>query len=116
MASRGVLQFGVTLHDGADPADAVQAARNAGLEIIEVSQMGPRWGILAQGRLATAEVLAQSETVAFIEEAADATLRNDVTVWVTQTNQSGNTSIWNRGLHGEKIDPRPYGRRAEHQP
>jgi hypothetical protein len=103
MASQGVLQFGVTLHDGADPADAVRAAANAGLEIIEVSNMGPRWGILVQGKLAAAEVLAQSETVAFIEEAADANLRNDVTAWVVQTNQSGNTSIWNHGLHGENM-------------
>jgi len=103
MASRDVLQFGVTLHDGADPADAVQAAENAGLEIIEVSKMGPRWGILVQGKLAAAEMLAQAETVAFIEEAADANLRNDVTAWVAQTNQSGNTSIWNHGLHGENM-------------
>jgi hypothetical protein len=103
MASRGLLQFGVTLHDGADPADAVQAAENAGLEIIEASKMGPRWGILVQGGLAAAEVLAQAETVAFIEEAADAHLRNDVTAWVVQTNQSGNTSVWNHGLHGENM-------------
>ena len=103
MASLDVLQFGVTLHDGADPADAVHAAANAGLEIIEVSNMGPRWGILVQGKLAAAEVLAQCETVAFIEEAADANLRNDVTVWVVQTNQSLNTSIWNHGLHGENM-------------
>ncbi len=103
MASQGVFQFGVTLHDGADPGNAVQAAENAGLEVIEVSKMGPRWGILAQGTLAASEVLAQAETVAFIEEAADANLRNDVTVWVAQTNQSGNTSIWNHGLHGENM-------------
>jgi hypothetical protein len=103
MASLGVLQFGVTLHDGADSADAVQAAKNAGLEILEVSKMGPRFGILVQGRLAAAEVLAQCETVAFIEEAADANLRNDVTAWVAQTNQSGNTSIWNHDLHGENM-------------
>ena len=103
MASLGILQFGVTLHDGADPADAVDAAGNAGLEIIEVSNMGPRWGILVQGKLAAAEVLAQCETVAFIEEAADANLRNDVTAWVVETNQSGNTSIWNHGLHGENM-------------
>ena len=103
MASLDVLQFAVTLHDGADRADAVQAAANAGLEIIEVGNMGPRWGILVQGKLAAAEVLAQCETVAFIEEAADANLRNDVTVWVVQTNQSLNTSIWNHGLHGENM-------------
>jgi hypothetical protein len=70
---------------------------------MEVSKMGPRWGILVQGKLAAAELLAQCETVAFIEEAADAHLRNDVTAWVTQTNQSGNTSIWNHGLHGENM-------------
>lgn len=103
MASLGVLQFGVTLHDGADSGDAVQAAKNADLEILEVSKMGPRFGILVQGSLAAAEVLAQCETVAFIEEAADANLRNDVTVWVAQTNQSGNTSIWNHDLHGENM-------------
>jgi hypothetical protein len=103
MASVGVLQFGVTLHDGADSADAVQAAKNADLEILEVSKMGPRWGILVQGKLAAAKVLAQSETVAFIEEAADANLRNDVTAWVAQTNQSGNTSVWDHELHGENM-------------
>jgi hypothetical protein len=103
MGARGVLQFGVTLHDGADPAEAVHAAENAGLEVIEVSNMGPRWGILMQGKLAAAQALAQVETVAFIEEAADVTLRNDVTAWVAQTNQSGNTSIWNHGLHGENM-------------
>ena len=103
MASLGVFQFGVTLHDGADPAEAMRAAENAGFEVVEASKMGPRWGILVQGKLAAAEALAHSETVAFIEEAADATLRNDVTAWVTQTNQSGNTSVWNRGLHGENM-------------
>lgn len=103
MASLDVLPFGVTLHDGADPADAVHAAADAGLEMIEVSNMGPRWGILVQGKLAAAEALAQCETVAWIEEAADANLRNDVTAWVVQTNQSGNTSIWNHGLHGENM-------------
>jgi len=103
MASRGVLQFGVTLHDGADRAEALQAAARAGFQIIEVSQMGPRWGILVQGKLAVAEALAHCETVAFIEEAADASLRNDVTAWVAQTNQSGNTSVWNHGLHGENM-------------
>lgn len=103
MASLGVLQFGVTLHDGADSADAVHAAEDAGLEIIELSKMGPRWGILVQGKLVAAKVLAQSETVAFIEEAADANLRNDVTAWVAQTNQSGNTSVWDHELHGENM-------------
>lgn len=103
LAAQGVLQFGVTLHDGADPDDAVRAATNAGLEVIEVSNMGPRWGMLIQGKITAAEVLAQCETVAFIEEAADANLRNDVTVWVVQTNQTGNTSVWNHGLHGENM-------------
>ncbi len=103
LASRGLFQFGVTLHDGADRAEAIQAATRAGLEVLEVSNMGPRWGILAQGKLAAAEVLAQCEVVAFIEEAAEASFRNDVTAWVVQTNQSGNTSVWNHGLHGENM-------------
>ena len=76
---------------------------NAGFQIIEVSKMGPRWGILIQGGLAAAEVLAQAETVAFIEEAADANLRNDVTAGAAQTNQSGNTSIWTHGFYGENM-------------
>jgi hypothetical protein len=101
MASLGMHQFGITLHDGADPNEAVQAATNAGLEVISVDNMGPRWGILAQGRMPAAEALAQCESVSFIEEAADPIKRNDVTVWVVQSNQSGVTSIWNRGLHGE---------------
>ena len=103
LAARGVVQFGITLHDGADRTEAVQAAKNAGLEVLEVSNMGPRWGILAQGKLSAAEVLAQCEAVAFIEEAAEATLRNDVTAWVVQTNQSANTSVWGHGLHGENM-------------
>ena len=103
LASKGILQFGVTLHDGADRAEAIQAATNAGFEIVEVSNMGPRWGILVQGKRASAEVLARCEAVAFIEDAADASLRNDVTAWVVQTNQSGNTSVWNHGLHGENM-------------
>ena len=103
MAAQGVYQFGVTLHDGAEPGAVVQAAIDADLEVIETNNMGPRWGILVQGSLVAAEKLAQSEAVGFIEEAADANFRNDVTAWVVQTNQGGNTSVWNHGLHGENM-------------
>ena len=103
LASQGLLQFGVTLHDRAETAEAVRASTDAGLEVIEVSNMGPRWGMLVQGKLTATERLAQCETVAFIDEASEAKLRNDVTVWVVQTNQNGNTSVWNHGLHGENM-------------
>ena len=45
--------------------------------------------------------LAQVEEVVWIEEAVDLNLQNDTTSWVIQTNQVGNTSIWDKGLHGE---------------
>ena len=50
MASLGVLQFGVTLHDGADPADAVRAAENAGFRNYRSKQDGPALGNFGPGR------------------------------------------------------------------
>jgi hypothetical protein len=45
--------------------------------------------------------LARIEGVAWIEEEGEIVLRNNTTRWVAQSNQSGVTSIWDQGLHGE---------------
>jgi hypothetical protein len=46
--------------------------------------------------------IAQIEEVVWIEKAAELRLQNDTTKWVIQTDQVGNTSIWDKGLHGER--------------
>jgi subtilase family serine protease len=44
---------------------------------------------------------AQIEEVLWIEEATDLKLLNDTSKWTIQTYLSGNTKIWDKGLHGE---------------
>jgi subtilisin family serine protease len=97
----GIHRMTVTLVDGEAPAAAIQRASDSGLRVIEISQGGPRWYLEVEGPVTSAPALAQENSVFFIEDAPDNTLRNDRTTWVIQTNLTGNMSIWNRGLLGQ---------------
>ncbi|MFO0971964.1 MAG: S8 family serine peptidase [Phycisphaerae bacterium] len=45
--------------------------------------------------------LATLSEVQFVEEASEATYRNDSNKWIVQSNVSGSTPVWSHGLHGE---------------
>ena len=50
--------------------------------------------------------LSQLEEVLSIEESTPLELLNDTSKWTIQTYVSGNTRIWDKGLHGEEPDRR----------
>ncbi len=94
----GIYDLVVTLHDGEMPT----AVRTSG-QVLSVDRCGPRYLISLRANENEIVALARQDAVAFIEEASEPTLRNDTTCWVIQTNQQGNTAIWNRGLMGQNL-------------
>lgn len=92
----GLLEMVVTLHDGEHPEGL-----RTGAQIMEISECGPRWLVLVRGTYGDAVHLAKQDRVAFIEDASEAVTRNDITRWVIQSNISGDSSIWARGLLGQ---------------
>jgi hypothetical protein len=101
--SVGVYRLDVTLHDGAAPEAAVREARRLGFDILDVFHSGPRWDIQLAGRLNRINELAHEPSIAFIQETAENTLRNDRTSWVVQTDVTGLTKVWNHGFRGENM-------------
>lgn len=80
---------------------ALGAIRNAGGQVIDANLCGTQWMIDAVLTPGAARGLAQLPSVQFIEDAPEGTLRNDSTRWIIQSNVSGQTPIWNRGIRGE---------------
>jgi hypothetical protein len=98
---QGICRLTITLFD-LEPASKAAAALGAdGFLVSHISNVGPRWVIDAEGPIASVRDIAQIESVAWIEESPERTLRNDVTKWVVQSNVSNQTPIWDKGLHGE---------------
>lgn len=94
----GIMDMVVTLHIGERPDDV-----RTGAQITSVDASGPRFLIQIRGTYFDAVMLAKQDSVAFIEQVSEAVLRNDVTKWVIQTNQTNNTAIWERDIIGQNL-------------
>ncbi len=99
--SLGFVRTTVTLFDGNEPDEAFRLGAQAGFDILDAGLVGPRWIIEFRGPRSSIQRLAHIESIGYIEESSDRRFRNDLTKWVVQSNQTGVTSIWDRGLHGE---------------
>jgi hypothetical protein len=104
----------VTLFDGMAPDDALRTMQGLGMRVRSVDRLGALAVLIeAQGSLVQIRRLAHDRDVAFIEPASEATLRNDLTRWVVQSNINGSVPIWDKGLLGQNqivglIDGRMY--------
>jgi len=112
--SLGLHTVCITLFDGIAPEGALRAIEGLGMRVQSVDRLGTLAALIeAKGTLHQIRRLAHDRDVAFIEPAAEATFRNDVTRWVIQSNVNGSVPIWDRNIKGQNqivglIDGRMY--------
>jgi hypothetical protein len=100
--NKGNLLLTVTLFEGSDLVAAVDdISRMEGVQIHEIVQ-GRENGLLEiEMPAGTFPLLADVSAVQWVEEAPEATFRNDTNRWVVQSNSTGLTPVWDRGIRGE---------------
>lgn len=101
LAAAGQCQLVIVTHDGQDSVPAVNEVLRLGGNVLNATPCGDAWMIDATIAVAQANALAALPGIAFIEDAPEGEFRNDSNRWILQSNQSGQTPVWNRGLHGE---------------
>ncbi len=97
----GISSVCVTLHENASAIEAVDEITAAGGQVSRIETVEADTYIDAVIPTAAAARVASVEAVMFIEEAAEITLRNDSNRWIAQSNVSGQTPVWNRGIQGQ---------------
>ncbi len=85
----------------ADPQPVVNELTRLGGRLTDMELVGDSVFIEAWLPVTKAAELAAQDHVQWIEEAPEVKLRNDSNRWILQSNTSGQTPIWNQGIHGE---------------
>ncbi len=94
------LRLVVYVHHPENPNLVAESVISLGGEILDVvASAHPR--LIARIPPEIVQDIARLETVLYLQEQGEYFLHNNTTRWVVQTNQTGNTAIWNHGLHGE---------------
>ena len=101
IAQAGAVQVVVTLFNGETPDQAVRRITESGGTVLAETHVGDHWLLDATMPLANAKRLAELESVQYIEDAPEGTLRNDTNEWILQSNVAGETPVWDAGIHGE---------------
>lgn len=102
LARQGKVQVAVTLFEGeavADRADKFRAI--PGAEVLNWSTDGLNPVVDLIVPVDQVAEVAGRDWVQCVEDAPEGTLRNDKTRWVVQSNVTGQTPLWDHGLHGE---------------
>lgn len=97
----GSLLAIVTLWPDADTATAVLRVLRSGAEVRAQWEGGSHPRLLVRAPERTLRALAADDDVAFIEEAPEATPRNDEATWVVQSGVLDVRPLWDRGLYGQ---------------
>ncbi len=97
----GTPQVVVVTFGGEDPRAVVDEIARLGGVAFDLNPCGDQWMIDARIPLNAAPALAAHGAVQFIEDAPEGTFRNDSNRWILQSNTSGQTPIWDKGIHGE---------------
>lgn len=97
----GVLRASADLFPGEDAEHLAAQARGSGADVFQIARLGGTARLYLRATIEQLEVVARLPGVVWIEEMGEATLRNDTTRWVIQTNAPGSTTVWDHGLHGE---------------
>ena len=102
MAARGEIPVIITLFNGrpSDEASAVIRAI-AGAVIHYTEPVGGCLCISATIPLNSAAALKNLDSVQYIEEAPELTLRNSSNRWIVQSNVTNDTPLYDNGIHGE---------------
>ncbi|HEB52848.1 MAG TPA: hypothetical protein ENI87_06310, partial [bacterium] len=87
--------------DGVPAATLVAQVEAAGATVAEQHPVGDRWLVVANVAQRDLIAVARCHDVQWVEAESVVRERNDTMVWTVQSGISGNTPIWNRGLHGE---------------
>ncbi|MEC8252804.1 MAG: S8 family serine peptidase [Planctomycetota bacterium] len=87
--------------DGVPAAKVVAQLEAAGAVVAEQNPVDTRWLIVANVAQRDLKALARCEDVQWVEAESVVTPRNNQMVWTVQSGASGQTPIWNQGLHGE---------------
>ena len=97
----GRLLATVDLYPGEEPTDAARLIAATGVTAQHVAAFGDTLRLVVRGTIGQLEAVARIPAVSWIEEAGEATPRNNTATWVVQTNVLGETDVWSHGLHGE---------------
>lgn len=97
----GISYVTVVLHENASAIDAADEIAAAGGQVSRIEAVESDTYIEAQIPTAAALRIAAVDSVMFIEEAAEITVRNDSNRWIAQSNVSAQTPVWNAGIQGQ---------------
>ena len=101
LAGNDRVRLVVTLFANENLKHATVALENPGRPFAVVSELPKtRSSSWISIRIAF-ESLAEIDSIQFVEEAPELTLRNDTTRWIVQSNQSGVFPFYDNGIHGE---------------
>ncbi len=105
LAARGLEQLIVTVFAGEDVKQAAHELTAKGAQVLLAHEVGGRGIVEVLMPAGQAATLAEVDAVKSIEEAPEATLRNDTNAWIVQSNVEidgvGQTPVWDQGIHGE---------------
>ncbi|MFN0131096.1 MAG: S8 family serine peptidase [Phycisphaerales bacterium] len=101
LASVGVSQLAIVLFENEGKEVAVTEVHRLGGAVLAANMVGKQWFIDARIPSANAVALADVPSVQWIEDAPEGRDRNDTNRWIVQSNVSGLTPVWDRGIHGE---------------
>lgn len=96
----GYSWVSVVLHEGASAIEPLGEIEAMGGVVRDLQVMDKDTYIEAVIPTASAARLAAIDSVMFIEEAVEITLRNDSNRWIAQSNVSVQTPVWNAGITG----------------
>jgi hypothetical protein len=77
------------------------AMDSLGASVLEFSDDGFQKLLVVHASPQILPAIARIPNVWWIEEKPECTIMNDTTKWVVQSNVSGSTPIWDKGIHGE---------------
>ena len=97
----GLLGLIVSLHPGEDLETSITSIRETGATVERVERVGTHDELSVITLPQNLDQLATIESVLFVEDAPDITLRNATTRWVIQTNVTNQTPVYDNGIHGE---------------
>jgi len=79
----------------------IRELERAGATMLATTLVGRQWMLDATVPLANALRLADIRAVQYVEEAPEGVPRNDTNEWILQSNETGQTPLWDAGLHGQ---------------
>ena len=97
----GLLALIVSLHPGEELEQAIVDIRDRGATVELVERVGTHDELSVITTPERLLALSSIESVLFIEDAPDVTLRNSTTRWIIQTNVNNQVPVYDNGIHGE---------------